>query len=295
MGNIPSDAPDNSEIPASTTPMLTTKKASSADVVSTTLGTALPGDSSERREEEVLLATVLQAGCGQMIATMQAFCDSCGLQGHHALSKLLDALSEYVDDFRLSGTSVGPENDFVRLGAGRVFIDLFELVSGREDSGRGTGQADEFGNDSDGATKSLYNPLSDAVLTAPECIELISTAMRAISSISKIPGQAISLIHDGVLSSMSKVLQTYSKLPPKKSEKVVWWTINAFFFLLFYGEKNALICAMEDEALIHVLQTLANHPWNTNKSLAVHVSLVTSKLAAGFHAESVALQKNLLV
>jgi hypothetical protein len=241
------------------------------DTLTTLLGNA---SAQEQQEEEDLIAIVLQAGCRQVILTLQAFLDNRRFSTT-ALAKLFDALSEYADDFRSSGHHTSPENDFVRLGVGRVFTSLMRLVAG------------DGGNDG--------TALATSVLTSPECVELLSTAMRAISSISKIPGQAVPLLYDGVLSATANILYMFSKLRPRKSERVVWWTINALFYLIHHGEHQALLLAMKDEALIQSLQTLANSPWDVNKRLAVHVSLVASKLAAGFHAESVALQKNLLV
>ena len=266
------------------------------DAPTTLLGHA---SAEEKREEDEVIASVLQAGgrqiIGQIILTMQAFLDSHGLKGHNALTKLFDALSGYADDFRSSGNQITPEYDFVRLGVGRVFTCLMQSVYKLSNSNTTSVNNDDTGTvGGERRTVLPDDDINEAILMSPECTELLSTAMRAISSICKIPGQAAPMLRDGVLSAMSNILRIFCDLPPRKSERVVWWTINGLYYLIQFGEQQALLLGMEDTNLIHSLQTLANSPWNADKGLAVHVSLVTSKLATGFHAESVALQKKLL-
>jgi len=232
------------------------------------------GTAAEEREEEGLIIRVVQAGCGQMITTLKAFHDRRGLKGHRVMAKLFSALSDFADDLRLSGHTISPEDDCARLGVGRVFTDLVRSVSGDGSSDTG---------------------LEEAVLMTPECVELLSNAARAMSSISKLPGQALRLVHDGVISSMSTLLKLYVVLPRETEvARVVWWVTNSLFFLLTHGEQSVLSLAMKDQILIHSLQTLAEPPWSSDKKLAVHISLVTSQLASGFHAESLALKKKLL-
>lgn len=232
------------------------------------------GTAAEEREEEGLISRVVQAGCDQMIISLKAFHDRRGLKGHRVMAKLFSALSEFANDLRLSGHTITPEDDCARLGIGRVFTDLIRSVSG------------------DGNSDSA---LEETVLMTPECAELLSNAARAISSISKLPGQAARLAEDGVLSSMSTLLKLYVELPwEKQNARVVWWVTNSLFFLLTHGEQSVLSLAMKDQILIQSLRTLAEPPWSSDKKLAVHISLVTSQLASGFHAESLALKKKLL-
>ena len=224
----------------------------------------------EQQEENELVEFVVQQGSEQILLTLQAFLTNRGLKGHRVLEKLLDTLSQQAEEFRSSGSHLGPENDFARLGAGQVFTRIMLLIA-RPDS-----------------------PIAESMLTSDPIIDLVSSCMRAISSTSKVPGQAAYMANDGIISCISKILQLYSNLPVAKSERVVWWTMNALFFLLSYGQQMAVLLAMRDMVLTSSLQIFGKPPWSSNERLAVHVSMVSSKIAAGFHSESLALRKGLL-
>ena len=70
--------------------------------------------------------------------------------------------------------------------------------------------------------------------------------------------------------------------------------MNALYFLLVYGQQMAVLLAMRDDALTSSLQEFGKPIWSSNQRLAVHVSMVSSKVAVGFHRELVALREGLL-